>query len=190
MSALASAPFRFDYGRISLDLVSTVRRRQSSGIDLLTRPDDAARWLRAAQLVAGDVNPTEAQFRRLIHLREAVYALCKAALSGKRPGEADIAIINNTAARASERLELDGQWRLHVRTVNLVELAIARVAKDAAQMLGSPETRELLRGCEQDDCGTLFIDASPGRRRRWCSMTRCGSRAKAKAFRKRHLQAT
>jgi len=31
----------------------------------------------------------------------------------------------------------------------------------------------------------LFLDVSPSVRRRWCSMDRCGSRAKGGAFRQR-----
>lgn len=33
-------------------------------------------------------------------------------------------------------------------------------------------------------CGWLFLDASPTRRRRWCSMSDCGNRAKATRYRR------
>ena len=40
--------------------------------------------------------------------------------------------------------------------------------------------RELIRQCEDDACGWLFVDRSRGGRRRWCSMADCGNRAKAR----------
>lgn len=33
--------------------------------------------------------------------------------------------------------------------------------------------------CERGLCGWLFLDESRGKRRRWCDMKDCGSRAKA-----------
>ncbi|MEA2666245.1 MAG: hypothetical protein QOI11_3189 [Candidatus Eremiobacteraeota bacterium] len=190
MPALGAAPFRFDYGRLSLDLVATVRRRQSSPVDLLAGPADAARWLRAANLVPEGTRVGEGEFRRLVALREAINALCRAALAGQRPNRRHIHLVNDDAAAAVERIELDARWHAHVRSTDPVELAVARIARDAVHLLGTDDTRELLRACEQDDCGTLFVDTSPGRRRRWCSMSRCGSRAKVKAFRERHQHAS
>lgn len=189
MPALGAAPFRFDYGRVSLNLVATVRRRQSTPIDLVTDARAAAGWLSAAGLVNDLASMSDDDFRRLVDLREAIYALTRAALSGARPGRRHIDIVNDAAAAATERIELDAHWRARVRDTDPVELAIARVARDAVLLLGNEETRELLSACEQDDCGTLFVDTSPGRRRRWCSMSRCGSRAKVKAFRERHQHA-
>lgn len=36
-----------------------------------------------------------------------------------------------------------------------------------------------IRSCAHDDCVLWFLDTSKGGRRRWCSMERCGNRAKA-----------
>ncbi|HET7305552.1 MAG TPA: CGNR zinc finger domain-containing protein [Segeticoccus sp.] len=38
--------------------------------------------------------------------------------------------------------------------------------------------------CPGDDCGWLFLN--PGGRRRWCSMSPCGNRAKVAAHARRH----
>lgn len=43
-----------------------------------------------------------------------------------------------------------------------------------------------LRECDGEDCVRWFVDISKGGRRRWCSMARCGNRAKAARYRKRH----
>jgi predicted RNA-binding Zn ribbon-like protein len=35
-----------------------------------------------------------------------------------------------------------------------------------------------LRACTADSCRMVYLDRSRGRRRRWCSMSRCGNAAK------------
>jgi len=60
------------------------------------------------------------------------------------------------------------------------------VAKSAAELLTSEEAK-LVRQCEgfaATECAWLFIDETRNRSRRWCSMTSCGNRAKAR----RHYQ--
>lgn len=45
-----------------------------------------------------------------------------------------------------------------------------------------------LRACAADDCVRWFVDTSKGGRRRWCSMSRCGNRAKVARYRRRHAE--
>ncbi|HIC14689.1 MAG TPA: CGNR zinc finger domain-containing protein, partial [Gemmatimonadetes bacterium] len=43
-----------------------------------------------------------------------------------------------------------------------------------------------IRQCASEDCIYWFLDTSKSGRRRWCSMARCGNRAKvAKHYRQR-----
>ena len=42
-----------------------------------------------------------------------------------------------------------------------------------------------VRVCAAEDCGALYLDTSRNRSRRWCSMDRCGARAKASAYYRR-----
>jgi predicted RNA-binding Zn ribbon-like protein len=60
-----------------------------------------------------------------------------------------------------------------------VTTALALVAQDAIELLLSPEIRHV-RVCGSERCALRFVDRSPGRNRRWCSMTRCGNRAKVR----------
>ncbi|MFJ2967504.1 CGNR zinc finger domain-containing protein [Streptomyces collinus] len=51
-----------------------------------------------------------------------------------------------------------------------------------------------VRVCGADECALRFVDRSPARNRRWCSMSRCGNRAKvrlhqARARRSEHTPA-
>lgn len=43
-----------------------------------------------------------------------------------------------------------------------------------------------IRECAADSCRALFVDTTRNGSRRWCSMRRCGSRAKASAYYHRH----
>jgi predicted RNA-binding Zn ribbon-like protein len=50
------------------------------------------------------------------------------------------------------------------------------VSVDAVALLADQRRLARVRVCPGRDCGWLFLDASG--RRRWCSMTTCGSREK------------
>lgn len=42
-----------------------------------------------------------------------------------------------------------------------------------------------LKACQRDDCRWVFYDRSRNRSGRWCSMSGCGNRMKARAYRRR-----
>ncbi len=43
-----------------------------------------------------------------------------------------------------------------------------------------------LKACREHECEWAFYDHTKNRSGAWCSMQRCGNRAKARAFRERH----
>ncbi|MCL6613391.1 MAG: CGNR zinc finger domain-containing protein [Firmicutes bacterium] len=55
------------------------------------------------------------------------------------------------------------------------------VVRSAAELLISGD-RERVRECAAEGCGWLFLDASRNTRRKWCAMTSCGNRAKARRY--------
>ncbi|HWU95764.1 MAG TPA: CGNR zinc finger domain-containing protein, partial [Sphingomonas sp.] len=55
---------------------------------------------------------------------------------------------------------------------------------EAALLLGGDQAGRIRR-CEADGCAMLFLDTSRGGERRWCSMKRCGNKAKVAEFRRR-----
>ena len=63
------------------------------------------------------------------------------------------------------------------------ELALDRmlwfIARSAADLLTSGNL-DRVRQCGDEECGWLFIDTTKNRSRRWCDMTDCGNRAKAR----------
>lgn len=55
----------------------------------------------------------------------------------------------------------------------------------SAARLHASERRERVGRCANDACRWLFVDTSPGGRRRWCDMRACGNRAKVRRHRLR-----
>jgi predicted RNA-binding Zn ribbon-like protein len=80
----------------------------------------------------------------------------------------------------------DGAWRLEfLAREGGLEWLLAAIARSAAEILiEGPAAR--LRLCANPNCGFFFSDMSRTRRRRWCSMARCGNRHKVAAFARRH----
>jgi predicted RNA-binding Zn ribbon-like protein len=61
--------------------------------------------------------------------------------------------------------------------------------QSAADLFTSADVGRI-RECEAPDCNWLFIDQSRGGRRRWCDMSTCGNRAKARRYYDRHRRNT
>jgi predicted RNA-binding Zn ribbon-like protein len=69
------------------------------------------------------------------------------------------------------------------RRGNPAAVLLAQLAGAAAELLASPAIRRVRR-CEGRDCRMLFLPASS--RRRWCSPTVCGNRARVARYYQRH----
>jgi predicted RNA-binding Zn ribbon-like protein len=62
------------------------------------------------------------------------------------------------------------------------------VARSAAELLTSDHLGAV-RVCAGSGCGWLFLDLSRNRSRRWCAMSDCGNREKARRHYQRVRQA-
>jgi predicted RNA-binding Zn ribbon-like protein len=86
------------------------------------------------------------------------------------------------AHRAATSLRLnqaDGQIQWEVEPRAGMAAPVLAVTWSAGQLLASPE-RAWVRACPGRACGWLFLH--PTGRRRWCTMTTCGNREKARRF--------
>jgi predicted RNA-binding Zn ribbon-like protein len=61
---------------------------------------------------------------------------------------------------------------------------LSLLARDAVDLLAGPLAGRI-RVCAASDCGLLYLDQSRSGTRQWCSMQRCGTRAKVRAHRGR-----
>ena len=63
--------------------------------------------------------------------------------------------------------------------------ALGARARCGAEAMADGTWREL-KACRSDTCRWAFVDHARNRSRQWCSMSVCGNREKARAFRARH----
>ncbi|MFD4547966.1 CGNR zinc finger domain-containing protein [Streptomyces sp. NPDC058466] len=188
------AAFPFIGGRPCLNFVATLGRRHGgTPFERLPEPAALARWIDEAGLSAtGDdetVRVTEAELTYARTLREALYRLVRAAMDGDEPDPADVTQVNEAAARpdlAPQLGEPDGGPGTPLRwtATDPGPAALATVARDAVLLVTSPLSARV-KECENPGCSLLFLDDSQARRRRWCSMDRCGNLAKVAGYRSR-----
>lgn len=170
--------FRFNAGRLALDLAATVRRRAAAPHDVLAVPGEAARWLKEAGVVERQVRLRGAQVQELLQLREAIWTAADALANRRPPPASAVLIINRAAGYALPVPRLDpGTLERVLVASNPFQSALCVIARDAIELFSGSGARRI-KACAQADCRMLFFDGSPAERRRWCSMDRCGSRAK------------
>lgn len=140
---------------------------------------------------AAESRPEAAEEARkeAVGLRDAVFRLVVAALDQRKPTAADLARLNHWlgAADTPPRLMVAGQGYAFAPSGDDADLGLPlrRFAHQAGELLASTGLQRV-RCCAGPDCGWLFLDKSPNRLRRWCSMEGCGNRAKAANFYHRH----
>jgi predicted RNA-binding Zn ribbon-like protein len=147
--------------------------------DALAEPGDLTRWGERLGLVGARApKPDEEELAAAHDLRRAIHASFAAIARGDAPPPAALQVVTAThasAAAASRMARRGGAWALAwpARDPRRVRFA---VAVDAIALLGDAQRLARVRMCPGRNCGWLFLDASG--RRRWCSMTTCGSREK------------
>ncbi len=168
-----------------MSFAGTVGDRGSAKIERIPSPALLADWLDHAGLLRGS-QPSAAVYRRALELREAIARTFEDVVAGALPARDDVAIINAFARRWAPRPLLDAATlTLANERLGSVEAALGRIAADAIASLSDPEERSRLRSCGAEACGAIFLTPAGRRERRWCSMARCGNRAKVAAFRSR-----
>ncbi len=115
-----------------------------------------------------------------IALREALHRLFAAAATEQPLPAADFNVMNGALAEAPARRKLasaDG-WEVSWSSVSMPAL-LSSVLWSAADLLLARNDRRI-RQCANEKCRFLFIDESKNGTRRWCDMSSCGNRAKAR----------
>lgn len=180
-------------GRVSLDFANTV-----SGLgttferDHLVSVEALTAWLRHVGLIHGapassrDLPAAPATLTKALALRDVINRIGTALVKGIGPDRSDLADLNKAAGHGLGQLELsanpDGQYGLVIPAAMTSDGIFAWLALDAIDLLRFADLSRLRR-CEGEDCGWLFLDSSKAGRRRWCDMTVCGNRAKARRHR-------
>jgi predicted RNA-binding Zn ribbon-like protein len=180
----AELEFRFVAGNRALDFLCTRADRHRQPIERLREPSDLDRWLDAAGLpVRQRASPHDLEDAR--RLRETVNHITRATLAGATPAEQDLAELNEWARRPPLIPQADPTLRRRWIADHTTQAALALIAREAVELLTSPD-RSFIRECAAaPDCSLLYLDRSRAQRRRWCQMEVCGSRAKMTSYRRR-----
>jgi len=125
-------------------------------------------------------------YQQLIAFREQLYGLFFPIAEGHRITPSALAFLNKALVDAAPYHQLESvegatvwEWRRSNTLEEMIISLIGRLAVQAASLLTSPELARL-KLCSTHACDWLFLDTSKNGRRRWCQMSICGSREKAK----------
>lgn len=131
--------------------------------------------------------------RQVIELRDVVGRLCAARVLRKPASGGALEALNGLLGEYALSLELmpsdSGYVRRHASGESELADPWRRLLWLIAGFLTSHEFAKVSR-CAGESCGWFFIDRTPTRRRRWCSMQGCGNRAKAHTHYRRHKHHT
>jgi predicted RNA-binding Zn ribbon-like protein len=192
--------FEYSGGALCLDFCNTWGDRSNSEKDLLTDYGDLLRWaVGTGAFSAAEQKTLEKTARRsgkaattvfgeAIAIREAVFRICAVVAAGAPPAAADLETLNRHLESIPQRHLCCGgsccEWRWPDDQTDLRRV-MWPVVRSAGDLLTSTDA-DRIRQCEAPDCSWLFLDRSRGGRRRWCDMSVCGNRAKARRYYDRH----
>lgn len=170
----------FDSGALALDFAYTgdLSGRRASVVDV----DGLAAWLRE-RFDDADGTVSEGDLRDALALRDAIAGAVASVSHGEDAAAETIDVINLFAATPDIPPSLPGGTRQAGRARARTGQALSELARETVSLLAHGGER--FRECDADDCEIVFYDESRSNNRRWCSMQRCGNRAKVRAFRSR-----
>lgn len=173
--------FRLGLGHPVLELLATLARRRVEPVERLAGPADLSRWLELAGVASG-VHPGRDDLDDARELREALYRLVDAARASRPPAPADLELVNAWARQPTPSPQLDPSLRVTLAGPDPCRAALSQLARAGIELVAGEELRKI-RECADPTCSLMFIDHSRPGRRRWCSMERCGNRAKTARYR-------
>ena len=181
---------------VGLDFANTLEHSKDDDREHL--PDGAAllAWLIEHEVMPPpiDGHAAEQELRaadealgRARRLRFAIRALVEALVERREPDDQVVSELDGWLRRPGGlRLIVDATGIRVVPTADQapVREALSHLALAVAQGIADGDPRRL-RICDNHACRWLFYDTSRPGTRRWCDMTVCGNRAKAKRHRER-----
>jgi predicted RNA-binding Zn ribbon-like protein len=159
--------------------------------DALRTENMLGRWGRRLDLLSDDAEPASAaELRRARALRDAVHRLFASISRDQKPARKDLDVLMSNYVEAVKHASLlagEDFYKLDwpARDPRTIRYA---VATDAIALLQHPSRLKRVSRCPARGCGWLFLNTSG--RRRWCSMTTCGSRDKMRRLHQRRTQHT
>ena len=178
------APAPGDLAVVQAFINSHYDLERNHGAELLASPAEMGRWLRGHGLLERGAAPGDSDLARVIDLREALRGLAGANGTPAKPGNA-LASLNRAARGSPVELRFDSpRPSFALAEGGGVSASIGLLLGITARaMIDGSWSR--LKVCPGEDCGWAFYDHSRNQTGRWCSMSVCGGRAKARAHYRR-----
>lgn len=151
--------------------------------EALHSPANLAEWLRE-RFPEVDATATDRDLTDALALRGSIARSATAISRGARPTGEDVDVINLFAATPDIPPALAGGHRQAGRARARAGQALSAMAREVVGLF-SMRNADRIRECSADDCQLVFYDESRSNNRKWCSMQRCGNRAKVRAHRAR-----
>ncbi len=193
----SSGRYSFLGGDPSVDFVNTVEDWLSEvPVDKLKSYGDLLDWSQQAGIVGSELvsslwkaaseceQDSERVLRRARSFRQRLYRILAAVAAGDPPDAKDLDAITALARKAAAHSRLERgnggfAWVLDEAKGCELDWPLWELARNVVALLTS-ESLKHVRQCADDTCGWLFIDRSRNHSRRWCDMSSCGNRAKAR----------
>ncbi len=152
---------------------------QEHGAEILCSPAALAAWFTRTGLLSPATSLSAADLERSLAAREGLRALAAADDNGQARASA-LERLDRIASgtRVEVRLGQSGPQFAPAPEAGLDGALGCLLASTAQAMADGSWSR--LKVCPGDHCGWAFYDTSRNRTGRWCSMSVCGGRAKAK----------
>jgi predicted RNA-binding Zn ribbon-like protein len=188
-------------GALALDFANSASGRGSARYqEHLQSCRDVVAWAANAgvidevssRLIADRIMQNAPEFEHLLHdalaLREAIYEIAVAIAHRAPPAREHLDLVSArcamTLGSASLEMGTDGaRWRWP-HAPPMPATILGPVALSAVGLLRESDPARI-RQCAGEHCGWVFFDMTKNRSRRWCEMSVCGNRAKAKAHYRR-----
>jgi predicted RNA-binding Zn ribbon-like protein len=178
-------------GHLALDFANTASGRGSpTHQEHLRTAANVVEWACHARVIS------TAQAKRLrsspatlledaTHLRNLIHEVGEALAHGRHPRVGDVSSLAKLHANALRSADLKrGQGRYHWFWDLRGEAILGPIAQSAIDMLTALDPLRV-KQCAGRECGWLFYDHTKNNSRRWCDMSVCGNRAKARMARQR-----
>lgn len=192
--------------KLGLDFSNTVDwRNGEKRADSLTTFDSLVDWSVKEGIIPSDEASSilrrvkeerdeSGTLRKAVQLRETVYRIFSAVAHERDPDDEDIGTLNRflsdyPVSPSVVRKGQDYEWAM-VAGKGVEGRMLWPIAKSAADLLTSGQLGRV-RECanEEDGCGWVFLDDTRNGKKKWCSSTGCGNRAKVRAWYERHERA-
>ena len=153
--------------------------------DDIATPALLEEWLRRRKLLGATDEVDGAVFVAARKLRDVLRRLALQNTLGRPPGDDLRSDLVAGVSGLALGLDVDAAGRLvAVPAGTGGERALAAIAVVVLEAQAAGTWRRL-KACRKDSCGWVFYDASRNVSSSWCSMSICGNRTKAAAYRRR-----